>query len=54
MLFFFLKKVDICVSEEPGVSLHDLKVTSKSHVPSLIFGPFLGGLNGSITGVYTP
>ena len=25
------------------MSLHELKVTSKNHVPSVISGPFLGG-----------
>ena len=42
-VFFFKEKVYICVSGELGVSLHELKVTSKNDVPRVISGHFLGG-----------
>ena len=46
-MFFFSKiKVDNCVSGELGVSLHELEVTSKNHVPTVTSGPFLGGGGG--------
>ena len=35
------KNVDIRISGGMGVSLHGFKVNSKSHVPSVISGPFL-------------